>query len=160
MCNPRSATAMSQNHLNHSEMQIKFTQKEQFQKENYIKREQGTIERLLQEQLKQEKRSRYHRQMTNQIQESEKRRTETNIQKSFDVARAKEEKNAVNLERIEGSRVDGEAKEQAKIQHLREGVNKRAQEQSGKVENEVRREENKIVSFFQNILLVKRVHQI
>lgn len=94
---PRSAFS----NLNQSDVKMKFAKREQAQKENYQRREQGTIERLLQEQKKQEKRDRYRQVLTDQIQDFEKRRTETNLQKSLDVAKAKQEKNIMNKSRVE-----------------------------------------------------------
>ncbi len=132
--------------VSQSEVRMKFSQKEQAQKENYNRREQGTIERLLQEQRKQEKREKFQREVAGQIKDFENRRTETSVQKSVSVARARQEQSAVNLGRLEAMRVDGEAKEQARIEHLRSEAGRRAQAQANKVEGEIRKEENKIVS--------------
>ncbi len=134
--------------LNHNEVRMKFSQKEQAQKENYNRREQGIVERLLQEQRKQEKRERYHRELTSQIQDFENKRTETNVQKSLNVAKAKQELNVLNMSRLEGMKVDTEAKDQARMVYLRNEANKRAQAQANKVESEVQKEENRIVSLF------------
>ena len=68
-----------------------------------FKHHQGTIERLLNEQKKQEKRENYRKHFSNQIQEFENRRTETNVQKSLDVARAKQEKYITNKNRIDST---------------------------------------------------------
>lgn len=78
-----------------------FSAKEKAQKEAYERRERGTIERLLNEQRKQEKRDKYRQELSRKIGDFEAKRTETNVQKSLASLKSKQEQNTLNMNRIE-----------------------------------------------------------
>lgn len=78
-----------------------FNAKEKAQKAAYERRERGTIERLLNEQKKQEKRDRYRQELSRKITDFETKRTETNVQKSLATLKSKQDQNSLNMSRME-----------------------------------------------------------
>lgn len=138
----RPRTALS--NVNHSADQEIFKSRERFQKENYARREKGTIERLLNETKKQEKREKHRQTLTNQIQDFEKRRSESNYQKGLATANAKKDILAAHNNRIESNKIDMEEKEAKRIQHLRNEAEKREAARVDKNESEIKKEQNRL----------------